>query len=207
MISGLLEACLGCWLSLTASGAAGGDLDALLAALAREPPQSIAFTETHRSRLLKSDLEVSGVLEYRGRHSLSRVVTEPYRERTDIEGSDVRIQREGRPERRFSLRRSEALGGMLSAFSSLLSGDRVALESAFDTSVADEGGGWRLDLVPRQRDPANPVARIRVTGTGGAPACIAVLAEDGASATIIRLGTTQPGAALVTDCAEPALAR
>jgi len=191
MISGLIEACLGCWLAASAAAAGGQDLESLLASLAREPPQTIAFVETHRSRLLERDLVVSGVLEYRGKDRLSRVVTAPYRERTDIEGSDVRIQREGRPERRFSLQRSQALAGMLAAFSSVLAGDRAALESAFEPAVEFTAGAWRLDLVPRQRGAEDRIAKIRVSGTGGTPACIVVLAPDGSAATVIRLGATE----------------
>jgi Outer membrane lipoprotein carrier protein LolA-like len=205
MISGLVDACFGCWLALSAAATGGPNLDSLLASLAREPPQKIAFVETHRSPLLERDLVVSGVLEFRGKDSLSRIVTEPYQERTDIDGSDVRIQREGRPERRFSLRRSQELGGMLSAFSSLLAGDRAALESVFDPSVEFAAGGWRLDLVPRQSGRQDRVAKIRVTGAGDAPACIAVLMQDGSATTVIRLGETNPAAEAADSgaCAEP----
>jgi hypothetical protein len=179
-------------LLLSASGLVGAagtqDLDSLLRSLARAPPQKIAFVETHRSPLLERELVVSGVLEYLAEGHLSRVVTEPYRERTDVDGSDVRIQREGRPERRFSLRRSDELGGLLAAFSAVLAGDRAALESRFEVSVAFLPEGWRLDLVPKRPESRERVAGIRVQGAADAPACIAVLAPDGRAATLIRLG-------------------
>jgi len=195
MISGLADACLGCLLLFAAAGAGGPDLDSLLKSLAREPPQKIAFVETHASPLLDQDLVVSGVLEYRGKGQLSRVVTEPYRERTDIDGSDVRIQREGLPERRFSLRRSAELGGLLAAFSSLLAGDRTALESSFETTVEFQPSSWQLDLVPRQAGRRDRVGRIRVRGVGDAPACIAVVLQDGSTSSVIQLGTaaSDPG--------------
>lgn len=201
MISGLIRACLGCCLALSAAATSATDLDALLASLARDPPQSIAFVEIHRSPLLERDLVVSGVLEYRGKDALSRIVTDPYRERTDIDGSDVRIRREGRPERRFSLRHGEDPGGMLTAFSALLGGDRAALDAAFEASAVFDMRGWRLDLVPKQADRNARVAKIRVTGAGDAPACIAVLGQDGSATTVIRLGASTPDAA--DRCAEP----
>lgn len=201
MISGLVEACLGCWLALSASAAGPTDLDELLASLTRRPPQSIAFIETHRSPLLVRELVVSGVLEYRGVGSLSRIVTEPYRERTDIDGGEVRIRRDGRPERRFSLRQGEELGGMLTAFSSLLAGDRRALEAAFEISAIFDAGGWKLDLVPRQTDQTGRAAKIRVTGVGDAPGCIAVMAADGSATTVIGLGDSTSSA--TAGCAEP----
>lgn len=201
MNSGLARACLGCCLGLLAAAASATDLDDLLASLARDPPQSIVFVETHRSPLLERELVVSGVLEYRGKDALSRIVMEPYRERTDIDGSDVRIRREGRPERRFSLRHGEDPVGMLMAFSALLAGDRAALDADFEASTVMAAGGWRLDLVPRHADRGGRIASIRVTGVDDAPACIAVLAQDGSATTVIRLGNSALDAA--PGCVEP----
>ncbi len=192
---------MGCWLALSASVAGATDLDELLASLTRKPPQTIAFVETHRSPLLVRELVVSGVLEYRGMDALSRIVTEPYRERTDIDGGEVRIRREGRPERRFSLRQGKELGGMLIAFSSLLAGDRRALEAAFEVSAMFDAGGWQLDLVPRQADQTGRAVKIRVTGAGTAPGCIVVMAADGGATTTIGLGDSASGA--TAGCAEP----
>ena len=121
-----------------------------------------------------------------GKEQLSRVVTEPYRERTDIDGSDVRIEREGLPERRFSLRRSAELGGLLAAFASLLAGDRKALEGSFETTVEFLPGGWQLDLVPRQAGRRDRIGRIRVRGVGDTPACIAVVLQDGSTSSVVR---------------------
>jgi hypothetical protein len=188
MTSGAADGCLVGLLWLAAGAAGAQDLDALLRSLARAPPQAIVFVETHRSPLLEKELVVSGVLEYRGEGRLSRVVSEPYRERTDIDGSDVRIQREGSPERRFSLGRSAELGGLLAAFSALLAGDAAALEARFEVSAEFVPDGWRLDLVPKHQAVEERVAKIRVWGRGDAPACIAVLAPDGRAATTIRLG-------------------
>jgi Outer membrane lipoprotein carrier protein LolA-like len=188
MNSGRTDAGLGALLLLAAGAAGAADLDSLLRSLAREPPQTIAFVETNRSDLLEHDLVVSGVLEYPARGRLSRVVAEPYRERTDIDGSEVRIQREGKPERRFSLQRSAELGGLLSAFSALLAGDRAALEASFEPTVEFRPGGWQLDLVPRQAGRQDRVGRVRVQGTGAEPACIAVMMRDGSVATRILLG-------------------
>jgi Outer membrane lipoprotein carrier protein LolA-like len=189
MISGLVEACLGGLVALAAGVAGAKDLDSLLESLAREPPQAIPFVEIHHSPLLEHDLVVSGTLEYPAKGRLSRVVEEPYRERTDIDGSDVRIQREGHPERRFSLRRSAELGGLLSAFSALLGGDRATLEASFEPTVEFRPGGWQLDLVPKHGGRQDRVDRIRVQGIGNEPYCIDVLMRDGGAASRIRLGT------------------
>lgn len=188
MIFGAVEACLGALLLLASGAGDVAELDALLASLARQPPQTIAFVETHRSPLLEGDLVVSGELEYRGPGRLSRIVTAPTRERTDIDGTDVRIQREGRPERRFSLRHSAELGGLLSAFSALLAGDRAALEESFTPRLERGPEGWQLDLVPRSMQAGDRIERIRVRGRGDAPASIEIVTKDGTAGSIIRLG-------------------
>lgn len=189
-------------LALVSATAGAADLDSLLKSLARQPPQTIAFVETRRSPLLTQDIVVTGVLEYRGTVQLSRVVTEPYRERIDINGSDVRIAREGRPERRFSLRRSAELGGLLPAFSALLAGDRPVLEADFETTVQFLPNGWRLDLVPKQAGQRKHIEIIRVRGEGDTPTCIAVMKEETASA-VIRLGATAEAARGAANCDGP----
>ena len=188
MISGLANALIGSWLYLAAAGVAPTDLDSLLAALAREPPQSIAFVEVHTSPLLEDDLVVAGSLEYAGSGKLSRVVTKPYRERTDIEDGEVRIQRDGRPERRFPLHRNRELGDLLSAFSALLAGDRASLERSFEAVLALQPAGWQLDLTPRNDGPQDRISRIRVRGVGDVLACITVVTTEGNTATEILLG-------------------
>lgn len=201
MTSGLVERCFGGLLVLASAAAGAADLDSLLKSLAREPPQTIAFVETRRSPLLTENVVVSGVLEYRGAGQLSRVVTEPYRERIDIDGSDVRIEREGRPERRFSLRRSAELGGLLPAFSALLTGDRRALEARFETSVEFLADGWQLELVPKSTGKQDRFEVIRMWGEGDAPTCIAVM-KEGAVSAVIRLGaaTQVAGSQAAPDC-------
>jgi hypothetical protein len=202
MISGLADAALSAWLLLAAGPAGASGLDGLLRSLAREPPQTIGFVETHRSPLLDQDLAVSGELEYHGPGRLSRVVNEPYRERTDIDGADVRIRREGRPERRFSLRRSAELGGLMTAFSALLSGDRAALEAAFELRAEIRPGGWRIDLVPRRQAAQGRVEKVVVHGEGDTPACIALWTERAGTVTVIRLGAAakDPGHPAAQGC-------
>ena len=201
MTSGLVERCFGSLLLLASVAADAADLDSLLQSLAREPPQTIAFVETRRSPLLTQDIVVSGDLEYRGIAKLSRVVTEPYRERIDIDGSDVSIQREGRPERRFSLRRNAEIGNLLPAFSALLTGDRAALEAGFETSVEFLPEGWQLELVPRQVGRQEQSEIIRVRGEDDSPTCISVL-NGGIASVVIRLGSAAKNAGRVpaTDC-------
>ncbi|MEX2150093.1 MAG: LolA-related protein [Steroidobacteraceae bacterium] len=198
MISGRFSAALWC-VTLLAPAAAwsNDDLDSLLATLVREPPQSIAFTEFHSSALLDRELIVSGMLDYAGPRKLSRIVVAPYAERTDIDGDDVRVLRADRPIRRFSLRRAPELGGLLTGFSALLSGDRAALEREFELALAQGTGGWQLTLEPRNARVRARIAGIRVRGAGDAPLCIVTVAQSGGRTTELLLGNaaTDPDAA------------
>jgi hypothetical protein len=200
MISGLVEACLAGWLLLAANGTEASSVDRLLRSLARQPPQTVPFVEMHRSPLLDEDLVVSGELEYRGPGRLSRVVTAPYHERTDIDGTDVRIHREGRPERRFSLRRSAELGSLMSAFSALLGGNRTALEQVFEPRLVIQADGWQLDLVPRAGVTQGDVEKIVVQGKDDTPACISLWMRSGGQATVIRLGDAAQNTRQAQDC-------
>ncbi len=198
MISGRFSAAL-LSVALLAPAAAQSkdDLDSLLAALAREPPQSIAFTEFHSSALLDRELVVSGTLDYAGPRKLSRIVVTPYEERTDIDGNEVRVLRVGRPERRFSLKRAPELGGLLTGFSALLSGDRRTLEREFELGLARGTAGWQLTLAPRSARVRARIAGIRVRGAVDAPLCIVTVAQSGDRSTELLLGTaaTDPDAA------------
>ncbi len=187
MTSGPAKALL--WIALAAAPAAAAesrDLDALLAALARDSPQSIPFAEFHASRLLKQELIVSGTLEYVGAGKLARVVTAPYQERTDINGDEVRIERAGRPARRFSLARAPELGGLLVGISALLSGDRAALKREFAIVYSAAGDGWQLELTPRQAAAGSVASTLRVRGSADVPRCLTVL-RDGRVASELLL--------------------
>lgn len=198
MISGQVSIAL---LSLTLAAPAAPpqsySIDTLLAALAREPPQSIAFTEIHSSQLLEHELIVSGTLEYAGPGKLSRIVTKPFTERTDIDSDSVRIYREDRPERRFSLQRAPELGGLLTGFSAILGGNRAALEREFELALVNGAAGWQLTLMPRSIRARTRITAIRVRGAGDAPDCIVTTAKDGGAATDLLLGD----AALAADIA------
>jgi Outer membrane lipoprotein carrier protein LolA-like len=192
MNSGLIDVAV--WLLAAVSATdEPNEIASLLESLAREPPQEIAFVEVRASPLVEGDITVSGVLEYTAPGKLSRVVTEPFWERTDISGDDVRIMRRGQRDRRFSLDRSPELAGLLTAFTALLAGDHDALERMFEVSYAPTREGWRLRLVPRRPRIADRIARISIEGTGDAPVCIAVVATNGAATTQILLGQAAAG--------------
>jgi len=156
---------------------AADDVEALLARLARPAPDAIGFAEVRFSPLVEQPLLVSGRLEYAGPGRLSRIVSSPYEERTDIVGDEVRVSREGERDRRFSLRRAPELRGLLTSFGAILAGDADALEENFSLSLADSelpGRAWVLSLQPKAERLRDRLGSIRVHGSADRVACIAM---------------------------------
>lgn len=173
---------------LPASASCGApELDALLARIARPPPERTAFVEWRQSALLDVPLRVAGELEYRGPGALSRRVDSPWRELTTIEGEHVTVAREGERERRFSLRRAPELRGLLGGFAALLGGDRAALERVFDATLESTGADWRLTLVPRDAALRRQLASLVVDGRDAAPRCFLSTEVDG-DQSLMRVG-------------------
>ena len=164
------------------------EVDALLAALAREPPQTIAFLEVRSSPLLARELSLEGSLEYLGPGKLSRVVSAPYAEQTIIDGDAVRIRRGNRAERRFSLSRAPGLGGFLAGLAAILSGDRGTLEHEFEISMAGAAQDWQLTLVPRSHELRERVGSIRLRGAAGSTRCVVTAGPAGETVAELLLG-------------------
>src|SRR6185503_4907596 len=89
------------------------DTGSLLQRLARPAPATTPFVEVRFSKLLDQPLVVKGQLEYHEDGALVRAVDMPFRERTEIRGETVTVERVGRSTRRFSLKRAPELRSML----------------------------------------------------------------------------------------------
>jgi Outer membrane lipoprotein carrier protein LolA-like len=161
------------------------DADALIAALARPVPSTVAFTEVRFSPLLRNALIVSGELGYSGPANLDRRVLQPYREDTSIRGESVRVEREGAPPRSFALRRAPELRGLLDGFSALLAGDAATIKLRFDIAVAGEEDNWRLELTPRDAGARRRLQQIVVVGAANTPRCFSMMYADSGSSVML----------------------
>jgi hypothetical protein len=179
--------------ALAATDAQRGAVAALIAKLARPAPSQIAFKEVRFSPLLKAPLVVWGELAYAGPASLDRRVLEPYRERTEIRGDSVRVEREGAPARTFALRRAPELRGLLSSFAALLSGDHQTIEREFETSLDGGEERWTLTLTPRDARARQKLSRIVIDGATDAPRCFTLQNADG-GASVMLLGAAAESA-------------
>jgi len=168
--------------------AAADEVGELLSQLVRPAPDAVPFVEVRFSPLLEAPVLASGVLEYLAPGRLARHVADPYREDTLIDGDEVVLSREGEKERRFSLRRAPELRGLLSSFSSILSGDTAALREAFDLELVPGAAPdhWTLRLAPREEALRRRLGDIEVHGGGRAVSCISMGTQpDAASITVL----------------------
>jgi Outer membrane lipoprotein carrier protein LolA-like len=187
--------------SLLTSAVSGAtpDADALIVALARPAPSTVAFTEVRFSPLLRNALIVSGELGYSGPANLDRRIRQPYREDTSIRGEAVRVEREGAPPRSFALRRAPELRGLLDGFSALLAGDAATIKRRFDIAVAGEEDNWRLELTPRDAGARQRLQQIVVVGAANTPRCFSMMyADSGSSVMLLGDAAQEPVAADVT---------
>lgn len=157
----------------------------LVATLRRPVPADTAYAEVRFLHMLRRPMVLRGELHYGGPGQLGKRVDAPYRETTTISGAEVRVQREGKDERTFSLDRAPELGALLSGFSSLLSGDAEALNRDFAIEVAQRNADWRLRLTPRSSALAKQLSAMIVDGRGTEPRCFTLREGDGDASTML----------------------
>lgn len=154
------------------------DADTLLKSLAQPAPASTPFVEVRYSKLLDQPIVVKGQLEYLEGGALVRSVTDPFKERTEIQGETVNVEREGKSPRRFSLKRAPELRSMLGGFSAVLGGGKGELEKDFNIDVSGEESQWKLALTPKAAQAGKYVRDIVIQGSEKEPRCIVVTQPD-----------------------------
>ena len=172
-------------------------MDTLLKSLAHPAPATTPFVEVRYSKLLDQPLVVKGQLEYHEDGTLVRAVSAPFRERTEIQGETVNVQREGKSPRRFSLKRAPELRSMLGGFAAVLGGGRGALDKDFRLDVSGETEQWTLALTPKSVQMGKYVHDIRIQGAHSEPRCIVVTQPDNEASVMLV------GAAADTALPEP----
>ncbi len=150
----------------------GLELDTLLRGLARPVPSSTGFVEARFSALLTRPLVVSGTLEYLGPDALVRTVEQPYRERSEIRGDTVTVERQGEPAQSFTLQRVPEIRSLLASFAALLSGNVAALEQQFELDLHGDARRWTVGLTPRDASVHQHIRSITVSGRGSEPRCL-----------------------------------
>jgi hypothetical protein len=154
------------------------DSASLLKRLARPAPATTPFAEVRFSKLLDQPLIVKGQLEYHEDGALVRAVNDPFRERTEIRGETVTVERVGRSPRRFSLKRAPELRSMLGGFAAVLGGGQEALERDFQVMLTGDENHWKLGLTPKSANLGKYVRDMVIEGHASEPRCVIVTQAD-----------------------------
>lgn len=154
------------------------DVDTLLKSLAHPAPATTPFVEVRYSKLLEQPLVVKGQLEYHEDGTLVRAVNEPFKERTEIKGDSVSVDRVGRSPRKFSLKRAPELRSMLGGFTAVLGGGRGNLDQDFNLAATGATDQWKLALTPKSAQVGKYVRDIAIQGAQSEPRCIVVTQPD-----------------------------
>ncbi|MCC4589252.1 fatty acyl CoA synthetase [Xanthomonas sp. NCPPB 1067] len=174
------------------------DVGQVLQRLARPAPVSTEFVELRGSALLKTPLRVQGHYRRPDAQTLVREVSAPYRETTTLQGDEGVLEREGKPPRRFSLRRVPELAGLKSGFGALLAGDRALLEQQYRVSGQGRMQAWQLTLQPKDAAVARQVRELRLYGRNDELRCIESVPVKGDVQRTLLAGAARE-AASVTD--------
>ena len=160
----------------SAPAASGSDhdsnLDSILHGLARPAPSSTPFIEARFSPLLSRPVIVSGELQYLGPGSLVRMVEKPRRERAEIHGEAVTVQRGNASPQRFTLDQAPQMRSLVASFSALLAGDVANLRRSFALDLHGTESDWTVGLTPLDPRVHQLIRSILVTGSRGEPRCL-----------------------------------
>lgn len=163
------------WLAWLASGRAGHalaqgagafDLDALMALLAQRKSGEARFTEERTVTGFDGPLRTSGTLSFTAPDRFARQTLEPRRERMEVAGNQVRLERGGRV-RQMALDAVPELTALVEGLRGTLSGDGALLRKHFDVRVAGQAQLWTLTLTPRDSALAAQVRLLQIVGTAG----------------------------------------
>jgi hypothetical protein len=146
--------------------AAGFDLAALSAELARNKSGQARFTEERFVTGIDSPLRASGVLSFVAPDRFTRQTLEPLAESMTVEGNTITLKRNGRS-RQMAMDAVPELAALIAAVRGTLSGDAATLEKHFKVRVEGTAARWMLTLVPRDARLATQVRELQIAGLAG----------------------------------------
>lgn len=151
--------------SARAQPAKAFDLDTLMALLAQRKSGQARFTEERTVTGFDSPLRASGTLGFTAPDRFVRQTLEPVRERMEVAGSQIRLERGGRV-RRLTLDAVPELAALVEGLRGTLGGDAALLKRHFQVRVGGHAGLWTLTLVPADSTLATQVRQLQIVGTG-----------------------------------------
>jgi outer membrane lipoprotein-sorting protein len=162
-------------------------VDELMGGLAATGASATAFVETRHSSALKTPLVVTGELRYAPPARLERRVQTPIEERYVVTDDTVTIERKGGAVRTVSLASMPTLGAFLESIRATLRGDLATLRRFYRVEIEGTSAAWTLVLLPSDREIADLVSVIRISGAGGRLTGMEVV-EAGGDRVVTRFG-------------------
>jgi hypothetical protein len=147
----------------TASRAAGFDLAALSAQLARNKSGQARFTEERFVTGIDGPLRASGVLSFVAPDRFTRQTLEPLAEMMTVEGNTITLKRSGRS-RQMAMDAVPELAALIAAIRGTFTGDAATLEKHFQVRLEGNLARWMLTLVPRDARLATQVRELQIAG-------------------------------------------
>jgi hypothetical protein len=141
------------------------DLETLMALLAQRQRGEARFTEERTVAGFDGPLRASGTLAFTAPDRFERLTLEPRRERMEVAGNQIRLERGGRA-RQLTLDAVPELAALFEGLRGTLSGNAEALRKHFDLRVSGQPGLWTLTLVPRDGALAAQVRQLQLAGSG-----------------------------------------
>lgn len=151
-------------LSLMAPAHAGSLTPQELSILLAATPHQVEFTETRHSWLLEEPMTLEGRMAYEPPDRLVRSIRSPSQRNMTLTSEFAIVSGPGGKERRINIASQPALQIYALALRGLLSGNLPSLEDAFAISIEGDAPGWRLTLVPREKETRRHLEEVDVSG-------------------------------------------
>jgi Outer membrane lipoprotein carrier protein LolA-like len=142
------------------------DLTALATLLAQRRSGEARFEEARLVSGIDGPLFSSGTLSFTAPDAFARHTLRPREESMAVQGNIMTLKRGGRS-RQMTLDAVPELTALVEAMRGTLTGDAVALQKYFTTTVAGNAQGWKLTLVPRDRALGAQVREVAIEGQRG----------------------------------------
>lgn len=168
------------------AGEGGFTLQQLMGSLAQRKHGEVSYEETDYLAVLDRPLKSSGVLIYDAPGHLEKRTLEPRKQSLVLDGDQLTVQR-GRRNYRMQLSAYPQVAPLVDAMRDTLAGNEEALRKAFKVGFTGSAEGWKLELVPLDKDVARKVSRVEIAGAHDEICSVAIL-QVGGDRSLMTLG-------------------
>lgn len=167
------------------------DVAELMDMMAKVERSSVAFEETKHVAALTTSLVRRGTLRYVRPDQMQMHVEEPYFERLSVTGERLTIEnRKGK--RQLDLSTQPAVAAWIESLRATLSGDLTALNRYYRVQLSGQRSGWKLELRPLERNLADVVQQVEISGAQAQLARIAIEERQGDRTVLVLSPLAEP---------------